>query len=103
MQVGSRAGVRWYQIGNLSGSPKVIQQSTFAPTDGLSRWMGSLAVDKTGNMAVGYSTSSASNYPSINYATRKSTDARNKLTAEGRIVTGTGGQTSNSRWATTRR
>lgn len=98
VQVGSRAGVRWYQIGNLSGSPKVIQQSTFAPTDGLSRWMGSLAVDKTGNMAVGYSTSSASNYPSINYATRKSTDARNKLTAEGRIVTGTGGQTSYSRW-----
>lgn len=98
VQVGNRAGVRWYQIGNLSGTPRVIQQSTFAPNDGLSRWMGSLAVDKTGNMAVGYSTSSASNYPSINYATRKSTDTKNKLTAEARIIKGTGGQTSYSRW-----
>lgn len=97
VQAGSSAGVRWYQI-DPSTTPKVLQQSTFAPRGGLSRWMGSLAVDKTGNMAVGYSTSSPNDYPSINYATRTSTDRKNKLTAEGTIVKGSGAQTSYSRW-----
>jgi len=98
VQVGSQAGVRWYQIGNITGTPTVLQQSTYAPNDGLSRWMGSLAVDKAGNMAVGYSTASADAYPSINYATRRATDKKNKLTAEGNIVKGTGSQTVTSRW-----
>ena len=98
VQVGSQAAVRWYQIGNITGTPKVMQQSTFDPNDGLSRWMGSLAVDKVGNMAVGYSTSSTTAFPSINYATRLATDPKNQLTAEGNIAKGTGSQTGISRW-----
>jgi len=98
VQVGSQAGVRWYQIGDISGTPTILQQRTFAPSDGLSRWMGSLALDKVGNMAVGYSTSSSTTYPSIKYATRLSTDRKSKLTAEGKIVKGTGSQTGTSRW-----
>lgn len=94
-----RVGVRWYQIGNIADkSPKVLQQSTFAPNDKLYRWMGSLAVDKDGNMGVGFNTSSSSDYPSINYATRTSKDPKNKLTAEGNIVKGKGSQTGLSRW-----
>jgi len=98
VQVGSQAGVRWYQIGDISGTPTILQQRTFAPSDGLSRWMGSLALDKVGNMAVGYSTSSSTTYPRIKYATRLSTDRKSKLTAEGKIVKGTGSQTGTSRW-----
>jgi hypothetical protein len=98
VQVGSQAGVRWYQIGDISGTPTILQQRTFAPSDGLSRWMGSLALDKVGNMAVGYSTSASTTYPSIKYATRLSTDRKSKLTAEGKIVKGTGSQTGTSRW-----
>ncbi len=98
VQVGSQAGVRWYQIGNISGTPKVLQQSTFAPKDGLSRWMGSVGLDKMGNMAVGYSIASSSAYPSINYATRLAGDRKNRLTAEGTIVKGKGSQTGISRW-----
>ena len=98
VQVGSQAGVRWYQIGNISGTPKVLQQSTFAPNDGLSRWMGSVGLDKMGNMAVGYSIASSSAYPSINYATRLAGDRKNRLTAEGTIVKGKGSQTGISRW-----
>ncbi len=96
VQVGSQAGVRWYQVDPTTA--KLLQQSTYAPKDGLSRWMGSLAVDKKGNMAVGYSTSSSTAYPSINYASRKAGDKKNKLTAEGNIVKGTGSQTGISRW-----
>jgi hypothetical protein len=98
VQVGSQAAVRWYQLGNITGKPTVLQQSTFAPSDGLSRWMGSVAVDKDGNMAVGYSTASTTAYPSVAFATRKATDKKNVLTAEGSIVKGTGSQTGISRW-----
>jgi hypothetical protein len=98
VQVGSQAGVRWYQIGIAAKKGSILQQSTFAPNDGLSRWMGSLAVDKAGNMGVGYSVSSSTSFPSINYATRLSTDKKNKLTAEGKIAKGAGSQTGLSRW-----
>jgi len=96
VQVGTQAGVRWYQLDPAKA--KILQQSTFAPKDGLSRWMGSLAVDKVGNMGVGYSVSSSTSFPSINYATRKADDTKNKLTAEGKIVKGTGSQSGISRW-----
>jgi len=45
-------GVRWYEIGDPSGNPIVYQQGTFAP-DNNSRWMGSLAMDKIGDIALG--------------------------------------------------
>jgi hypothetical protein len=99
VQVGSVSGVRWYQIGgDLQSSPTVLQQNTYAPSDGLWRWMGSVAVDKVGDMAVGYSTSSSNAYPSINYATRLATDPANQLTAEGNIAQGAGSQNVTSRW-----
>lgn len=99
VQVNGRAGVRWYQVSKLQGTPKVKQQNTFAPrARGLSRWMGSLAVDKTGDMAVGYSTSSTTTHPGIRYATRTGTDPRGTLTAEGQIMQGNGSQTGYSRW-----
>jgi hypothetical protein len=96
--VNGQAGVRWYQVDVSGKTPTIVQQSTFAPKDGLSRWMGSLAVDNVGNMAVGYSIASSSAYPSINYATRQANDKKNTLTAEGNIVEGTGSQTGTSRW-----
>ncbi|MBA3523115.1 MAG: hypothetical protein H0T85_00885, partial [Geodermatophilaceae bacterium] len=52
------AGVRWYEIGNLP-APVVFQASTYAPNDGVNRWMGSIAQDRRGNMALGYSVSNA--------------------------------------------
>jgi len=96
VQVGSQAGVRWYQVDPATA--KVLQQSTYAPQDGLSRWMGSLAVDKSGDMAVGFNTSSSTSFPSINYAGRLVTDKKNKLTSEGNVVKGKGSQIGTSRW-----
>ena len=58
------AGVRWYQLGvtggTIAASPS--QQSTWAP-DSKNRFMPSLAVDKNGDMAIGYSVSDSSMYP----------------------------------------
>ncbi|GAB4581439.1 MAG: hypothetical protein Fur0022_41860 [Anaerolineales bacterium] len=94
----SRAGIRWYEFRNLSGTPSVYQQGTYSP-DATHRWMGSLAVDSQGNMAVGYSASSSSIYPQIRYAGRLAGDALGTLgQGEATLVSGTGAQTSYTRW-----
>jgi len=92
-------GVRWYQLGNLtSGTPVLVQQGTFSP-DGNSRWMGSIAMDKAGNIAVGYSTSSSNVFPSIGITGRVPTDPPGTLQAENTVFAGTGSQTGSlHRW-----
>src|SRR5712664_2995051 len=95
---GSGGGVRWYEIQNPSGTPVVAQQSTFAP-DSNYRWMGSIAMDKAGDLAVGYSVSGSSLNSTIRYAGRVPTDPTSTLEAEVNVVTGTGSQTTGlGRW-----
>ena len=96
---GSGGGVRWYEIQNPSGTPTVAQQSTFAP-DSNYRWMGSVAMDQAGDLALGYSVSSSSVSPSVRFAGRVPTDPASTLEAEVSIVAGSGSQSGNSlsRW-----
>jgi hypothetical protein len=96
---GSTVGVRWYELRNLSGTPAVFQQSTFAP-DATYRWMPSIAMDKQGNIALGYSASSSAVRPEVRYTGRLAGDALNTMTqGESTIVTGLGSQTQNlTRW-----
>ncbi len=92
------AGIRWYEIGNISGNPSLVQQGTYQP-DNLSRWMGSLAVDYEGNMALGYSVSSASMFPGIRYTGRMNGELTGTLTqGENILVQGQGSQTNTYRW-----
>ena len=76
-------GIQWAQLdvtgGTVATAP--VQQQIYGNvgSDGLYRWMGSLAVDKDGNMAVGYSVSSSSVNPDIRYAGRLSTDPSSTL------------------------
>jgi hypothetical protein len=98
---GDRAGVRWYEIRNPNAvSPTVQQQSTFAPADGLHRWMGSVAMDGQGNMGLGYSVSSSTLFPSIRYTGRLVTDPVNQMQTEASIIEGGGSQTETiaGRW-----
>jgi hypothetical protein len=89
----SGGGIRWYEIQNPSGTPSLAQQGTFAP-DSKFRWMGSIAMDQAGNLAVGYSLSDSSSvHPSVAYAGRLATDPSGTLGAEVNVVTGTGSQT----------
>lgn len=67
-----RAGVRWYELRNTGGAWSIYQQGTYAPADGDGRWMGSVAMNSNGDIAVGYSVSGASTYPSIRVAGRTS-------------------------------
>ncbi|NUS39697.1 MAG: hypothetical protein HOQ02_11830 [Lysobacter sp.] len=92
-------GVRWYELRNPNGTPVVYQQSTFSP-DNTYRWMASAAMDKQGNMAVGYSVSSSSIYPGIRYTGRLATDPLNVMQPESTIINGLGAQTGSNlaRW-----
>ncbi len=97
---GTSTGIRWYEIRNATtASPSVYQQGTFAP-DGNYRWMGSTAMDKLGDMAVGYSVSNGSSvFPSIAYSGRQASDPLGTMQAETIMLGGTGSQTTGlSRW-----
>src|SRR5260370_864286 len=66
---GSSTGVRWYEFRMSGGNPAVFQQGTYAP-DSTFRWMGSIAMDHDGNIALGYSHSSSTTHPSIRFTRR---------------------------------
>src|SRR5207253_6347001 len=62
------AGVRWYEIRRVGGSYSLYQQGTYAPDDGVHRWMGSVAEDRKGDIAAGYSVGNGTSvYPGIRY------------------------------------
>jgi len=95
-----RAGIRWYELRNTGGAGWAInQQSTFSP-DATQRWMGSVAMNSAGDMAIGYSASSSTMYPAIRYTGRLAADALNSMTqGEGTLMAGTGAQTHTAaRW-----
>jgi len=97
-------GLRWYELRNTppstSATPAVYQQGTYAPSDGISRWMGSIAMDKQGNIGLGFSVSSPSVFPGIRYTGRLAGDPLGQMSqGEGTITNGTGSQTQNlHRW-----
>jgi hypothetical protein len=95
------AGARWYEIRRVNGAYSLYQQGTYAPADSVHRWMGSIAQDRMGNMALGYSVVNATNvFPGIRYTGRLAGDPLGQMTlGEGTIINGTGVQTTtNSRW-----
>jgi len=98
---GSSSGVRWYEIHNPETTPSVFQSGTFAP-DSSYRWMPSVAMDQSQDIAVGYSKSSASagDFPSLLYAGRVPGDTAGTLEAEVILKQGTGSQSSGGvdRW-----
>jgi hypothetical protein len=95
------AGARWYEIRRINGTYSVNQQGTYAPGDGVHRWMGSIAMDKNGNMALGYSVVNGVDvFPGIRYTGRLADDPLGLMTlGEGTIIDGGGVQTNTgSRW-----
>jgi hypothetical protein len=94
----SKTGVRWYELRNPGGAPTVFQQGTYSP-DANYRWMGSAAMDKVGNLAIGFSISSTTLRPGIRFAARAPSDPAGTLGSETTIQTGIGSQLTNlARW-----
>jgi IPT/TIG domain/Carboxypeptidase regulatory-like domain/PKD-like domain len=99
------AAPRWYQVDVTGGTvaANIPQAATWDP-DGNNnnhRFMPSLALDRAGNMAMGYSISSSVNsiFPSLRYAGRLAADPVNTLSqTEQTFFTGTASQTGSTRW-----
>jgi hypothetical protein len=93
---GSQSAVRWYQVpvtGGVIGN--ALQGSTYNP-DAHHRFMPSIAIDRLGDMALGYSVSSATLHPAIRYAGRLAGDPANTITqTETALINGTGAQVGN--------
>jgi MYXO-CTERM domain-containing protein len=98
---GAATGVRWYEIRSPAGpAPTVFQQGTYAPADGKSRWMASLAQDQAQDIAVGFSISSSTTNPSIAWTGQLPTDPVGTLPqGETVILAGTATESAAaSRW-----
>jgi hypothetical protein len=92
-------GVRWYEFRlDAHGDAQLFQQGTFAP-DGGYRWMASPAIDRLGNIAVGYSFGDAAHFPGQRFAARLAADPKGLLTfRESVLVEGAAAQTTTLRW-----
>ena len=98
VRVGNTAGIRWYELRNTGSGWTIYQQSTYQP-DNHNRWMGSIAMAANGNIALGYSVSSSTVYPSIRY-TGRTPDAPTGVMniSEVEITPGGTSQTGITRW-----
>jgi hypothetical protein len=94
---GHQSAIRYYEFRFATpGAFAVVEQATFAP-DAENRWMGSAAMDRQGNIAVGYNVSSANVFPSIRYAARMASDPANGLyQGETTLMAGSGVQLDTS-------
>jgi hypothetical protein len=91
------AAPRWYEIRDPAGNPTVFQQGTLSP-DSTSRWMGSVAMDGTGSLAMGYSASSSNSHPGIRLAARLAGTSPGMLGAEAMAADSKSSQDGASRW-----
>lgn len=96
---GPVAGIRWMEVRNTGSGWTLFQEGTYSP-DNNHRWMGSIAIDTIGNIALGYSIASTTMYPSIRYTGRLNGDPLGEMTiGEKGIWNGTGSQSDPSgRW-----
>ena len=99
---GSGVGVRWYELRPDSGHDlSIFQQGTYGP-DANFRWMGSIAQDQSGDIALGFSLSGPTLHPEIHYTGRLAGDPAGQMTqGEGSIIDGPGSQTGSrdlTRW-----
>jgi hypothetical protein len=94
-----RAGIRWWEL-RSPAAPVLYQEGTYAPDDQIHRWMGSIAMDKQGNIALGFSVSNGIRiYPGIRYAGRLAGDPLGTMAQGERVMkAGSATQAATARW-----
>jgi hypothetical protein len=92
-------GVRWYEFRlDRQRMPQLFQQGTYAP-DGFFRWMASPAMDRFGNIGIGYSFGGTPHFPGQRFAGRLTDDPPGQLTLQETILAeGEASQTNTMRW-----
>jgi hypothetical protein len=93
------AAVRWFELRrNAFADWALFQEGTLDLNDGQNRFMGSIAMDRAGNIALGYSVSSRTLFPSIRYVTRTANTPLGTMGPEKTLRAGHGSQTASNRW-----
>jgi len=88
-------GVRWFEARKTGASPYTLfQEGTISP-DNTNRWMSSIAMDGSGNIAVGYNVTSSSVFPGQRYTGRVATDPPGTMAPEQVVIAGTASNGSN--------
>jgi hypothetical protein len=92
-------GVRWYEFRvEADRRVKLHQQGTYAP-DGFYRWLASPAIDRFGNIGIGFSFGGTPHFPGQRFAGRRASDPPGVLTLrEAILAQGEASQTSTVRW-----
>lgn len=92
-------GVRWYEFRlDANRDPVLYQQGTYAP-DGYYRWLPSIAMDKDGDIGVGYSFGGTPNFPGQRFTARLASDPKGMLTFHETVLAdGQAAQTNTLRW-----
>jgi hypothetical protein len=95
-------GVRWYELvvdaRDKARKVSLGQQGTYAP-GGFYRWMASPAIDRFGNIGIGYSFGGTPHFAGQRFAGRQRGDPAGVLTLqEAILVEGEGSQTNTLRW-----
>lgn len=98
VNVSGHAGIRWYELRRDTDDWYVYQQGTYSPDDE-NRWMGSIAMNGNGDIALGFAVSSAATYPSIRYVGREADATLGEMNlGEMQVAAGTTSQTFANRY-----
>jgi hypothetical protein len=92
------AAIRWFELRKAGSGWTLFQEGTLDRNDGHNRFMGSIAMDQDGNIALGYSVSSNTLFPGVRYVTRQASDPPGTMGAEKILKNGGGSQTGSNRW-----
>lgn len=91
-------GVRWYEFRlNKKRDVQLHQQGTYAP-DKYFRWMASPAIDRNGNIGIGYSFGGPPNFPGQRFAARMANDPKGQLTLHEAVLAEGEGVQNAMRW-----
>jgi hypothetical protein len=98
VQGGALGGVRWYEIRNPGATPSVFQQGTIVDPE-TDFWLGSIAMDRVGNITVGFNAMSKNDFSSVYVAGRKASDPSGAMFGPLQLAVGSGVQfNSYKRW-----
>ncbi len=91
-------GIRWFELRRpAGGSWSLRQEGTYSP-DEHRRWMGSIAMDRSGNIALGYSVASSTLYPGLRYTGRLEGDTQGWMTQMETLVHEGASSSAMTRW-----
>ena len=100
VDVGSgRAGIRWYEMRESTGTWSLYQEGTYAPNDGQNRWMPSIAMNGAGDIGIGYLLSSSNTFVSAAVSGQSASNSGTGLLdgTETICAAGSGSQTGSAR------